>query len=115
MCILTRQTSAALSSCRKFLSVGVAMFRRVDRPRIAPLVRSAVLFLFASALLLGSLRVGRGLAAPPTVVRDPQALNLIASSLKALTGPVAVNDVTLHATAGYAASSDARTTGGLSA
>jgi hypothetical protein len=41
--------------------------------------------------------------------RDPQALTLIASSLKALTGGVAVNDVILQATAAYVAGSDEET------
>lgn len=41
--------------------------------------------------------------------RDPQALNLIASAFNALTGPVAVNDVTLQATASYVAGSDEET------
>jgi hypothetical protein len=40
------------------------------------------------------------------VVRDPQALTLISSSLKALTGGVTVNDVILQAAAAYAAGSD---------
>jgi hypothetical protein len=82
------------------------MFRHVDRPTIAPLVRSAFLFALASALLFCSLRARRTFAAPQTVVRDPQALTLIASSLKALTGQVGVNDVTLQATASYVAGSD---------
>jgi hypothetical protein len=38
--------------------------------------------------------------------RDPQALTLIASALKALTGGVAVNDVILQASAAYVAGSD---------
>ncbi len=85
------------------------MFRHVDRPTIAPIFRKAFLFALASALLLGSLRARRTLAAPQTVARDPQALNLIASALKALTGPVAVNDVTLQAIASYVAGSDEET------
>jgi hypothetical protein len=42
-------------------------------------------------------------------VRDPQALTAIASSLKALTGGTAVNDVTLQAAASYVAGSDEET------
>ena len=42
-------------------------------------------------------------------VRDPQALSLIASALKALTGSTAVTDVTLQATASYVAGSDEET------
>jgi len=42
-------------------------------------------------------------------VRDPQALTLIASSLKALTGSTTVNDVILQATANYVAGSDEET------
>jgi hypothetical protein len=82
------------------------MFRHAARNTIAPIVRNAFLFALASALLLGSLRARRTLAAPQTVARDPQALNLIASSLKALTGSTAVNDATLQATASYVAGSD---------
>jgi hypothetical protein len=41
--------------------------------------------------------------------RDPQALTLIASSLKALTGSTTVNDVILQATASYVAGSDEET------
>ena len=82
------------------------MFRPAARPTIAPIVRNAFLFALASALLLGSLRARRTLAAPQTAARDPQALTLIGSALKALTGPVAVNDVTLQATVSYVAGSD---------
>ncbi len=39
-------------------------------------------------------------------VRDPQALNLISSSLAAMTGGAALNDVTLKANVSYAAGSD---------
>ncbi len=85
------------------------MFRHVDRPTIAPIFRKAFLFALASALLLGSLRARLALAAPQTVARDPQALNLVASALKALTGPVAVNNVTLQAIASYVAGSDEET------
>jgi hypothetical protein len=53
-----------------------------------------------------SLGVRLAVAAPQTVERDPQALALIASSLKALTGGVAVNDVILQASASYVAGSD---------
>jgi len=85
------------------------MFRHAARTTIAPIVRNAFLFAFTSALLLGSLRAGRTLAAPQTVARDPQALSLIASSLKALTGTTSVTDVTLQATASYVAGSDEET------
>jgi hypothetical protein len=76
---------------------------------IAPIVRNAFLFALASALLFCPGRAAQAFAAPQTVTRDPQALDLIASSLKALTGPVAVNDVTLQATASYVAGSDEET------
>jgi hypothetical protein len=99
--------SLASPSCLKFLSGGVAMFRHAARTTIAPIVRNAFLFALASALLLCSLRARRTLAAPQTVpVRDPQALNLIATSLNALTGTLSVNDATLQATASYVAGSD---------
>ena len=81
------------------------MFSHAGRPTIAPLVRLAFIFGLASALLY-SLAIRQAEAAPQTVARDPQALALIASSLKALTGGVAVNDVVLQATANYVAGSD---------
>jgi hypothetical protein len=85
------------------------MFRHAARTTIAPIVRNAFLFALTSALLLCSLRARRTLAAPQTVARDPQALNLIASSLKALTGTTSVTDATLQATASYVAGSDEET------
>ena len=85
------------------------MFRHVDRRAIAPMVRNAFIFGVASAVVLGSLHARRALAAPQTVTRDPQALSLIASALKALTGSVAITDVTLQATASYVAGSDEET------
>jgi hypothetical protein len=81
------------------------MFSHADRPMIAPIIRSVFIFALASALLY-SLVLSQALAAPQTVARDPQALTLIASSLKALTGGVAVNDVILQASAAYVAGSD---------
>jgi hypothetical protein len=81
------------------------MFRHSDRPTIAPTIRSVFISGLASALL-SSLVLSQALAAPQTVARDPQALTLIASSLKALTGGVAVNDVILQASAAYVAGSD---------
>jgi hypothetical protein len=57
-------------------------------------------------LLFCSLVARQAIAAPQAVVRDPQALTLISSSLKALTGQAAVNDATLQATASYVAGSD---------
>ena len=82
------------------------MLKHVDRPTNAPIVRNVFFFGLASALLLYSVGRRQALAAPQTVARDPQALTLIASSLKALTGGVAVNDVILQATAAYVAGSD---------
>jgi len=82
------------------------MFGHIHRSATAPIVRSASVFGLGSVLLLCSLGVGEALAAPQTVTRDPQALTLIASSLKALTSGVAVNDVILQATAAYVAGSD---------
>ena len=52
------------------------------------------------------LLVGQAGAQAPVPVRDPQALALIASSLKALTGGTAVTDVTLQATVAFVAGSD---------
>jgi hypothetical protein len=72
---------------------------------IAPIVHNVFSFGLASALLC-SLGARQALAAPQTVVRDPQALTLIASSLKALTGSVSVNNAILQATAAYVAGSD---------
>jgi hypothetical protein len=60
-----------------------------------------VLFFFLTSLTLSPLK-----AQTTTPVRDPQALTLIASSLKALTGSVTVNDATLQASASYIAGSD---------
>jgi hypothetical protein len=45
--------------------------------------------------------------------RDPRALNLIASSLNALSGSVSVNDATLQATAAYVAGSDQESGGAI--
>jgi hypothetical protein len=81
------------------------MFSHADRPTIVRKVRIAIVFGLASALLY-SLSLSRTSAAPQTVARDPQALSLIAASLKALTGSVTVNDVILQATANYVAGSD---------
>ena len=81
------------------------MFSHAGRSTIALLVRLAFIFGLASALIY-SLAIGPAQAAPQTVARDAQALTLIASSLKALTGGVAVNDVILQATANYVAGSD---------
>jgi hypothetical protein len=63
--------------------------------------RPLVLVLFLTALVSSPIK-----AQTTAPARDPQALTLIASSLKALTGGVAVNDVTLQATAAYVAGSD---------
>ncbi len=62
------------------------------------------LLIFLAALI--SAPINAQTAAP---ARDPQALSLIASSLKALTGTTAVNDATLQATASYVAGSDEET------
>jgi hypothetical protein len=73
---------------------------------IGPTLRNALVFGVAPALLFCCVCLGRAIAAPQTATRDPQALALIASSLKALTGGVAVNDVILQASAAYVAGSD---------
>jgi hypothetical protein len=78
------------------------MFNDADRPTIAA---HTFIFALASALVC-SLAIRQAEAAPQTVARDPQALTLIASSLKVLTGGVAVNDVIVQATASYVAGSD---------
>src|SRR5271157_3522127 len=70
------------------------------------IVRQVFLFGLAAAFLFCSLGVRLAVAAPQTVERDPQALALIASSLKALTGGLTVNDVILQASASYVAGSD---------
>jgi hypothetical protein len=85
------------------------MFRNVFPATTAPIVRYAFILGLASALLFCWLSARQGLAAPQTVTRDPQALTLIASSLKALTGGVAVNDVIVQASANYVAGSDEET------
>jgi len=69
------------------------------------ILRLAFIFGLVSALVY-SLAIRQAEAAPQTVARDAQALALIASSLKALTGPVSVNDVVLQASANYVAGSD---------
>ena len=84
------------------------MFRYAHRPMTVPGIRNALILALASMLLCW-LAAGQGLAAPQTVTRDPQALTLIASSLKALTGGVVVNDVILQTTASYVAGSDEET------
>jgi hypothetical protein len=101
----TAATSLASPSSFNFLPGGIAMLRHADRPTIAPVIRSAFTLALASALLY-SLVLRQAIAAPQTVARDPQALNLIASSLKALTGGVAASDVILQASAAYVAGSD---------
>jgi len=63
--------------------------------------RRLVFFFFLTTLIWSPARAQT--AAP---ARDPQALALIASSLKALTGRVAVHDVIMEATANYIAGSD---------
>jgi len=85
------------------------MFRNVFPATTAPIVRYAFILGLASALLFCWLSARQGLAAPQTAARDPQALTLIASSLKALTGGVAVNDVIVQASANYVAGSDEET------
>lgn len=82
------------------------MFGHIHRSAIAPIARSACVFALGSVLLLCSFGVGEALAAPQTIARDPQALTSVASSLKALTGSVSVDDVILQATAAYVAGSD---------
>jgi hypothetical protein len=63
-----------------------------------------VLVLFLTTLILSPIK-----AQTTAPTRDPQALTLIASSLKALTGSVTVNDVIVQATANYVAGSDEET------
>lgn len=82
------------------------MFRHTDQPMTAPWVRNAFVFGLASALVFCSAGARLAMGAPQAVTRDPQALTLIASSLKALTGGVAVNNVILQATTAYVAGSD---------
>ncbi len=84
------------------------MFRHALRPIFAPVIGNAAVLGLAAALLC-LLGVSPGLAAPQTATRDPQALTLIASSLKALTGGTTVTDVTLQTTASYVAGSDEET------
>ena len=84
------------------------MFRYALRPTISPVSRNAIVFALSSALLYW-VAVSHALAAPQAAARDPQALTLIASSLKALTGGVAVNDVIVQTTATYVAGSDEET------
>jgi hypothetical protein len=84
------------------------MFRHALRPTISPIFRNAIVFALASVLLYW-VAVSHAIAAPQAAARDPQALTLITSSLKALTGGVAVNDVIVQATANYGAGSDEET------
>jgi hypothetical protein len=63
--------------------------------------RPLVLVLFLTALVSSPIK-----AQTTAPARDPQAVTLIASSLKALTGGVSVNDVVLQAGANYVAGSD---------
>jgi len=63
-----------------------------------------VFFLLLATLISSPLK-----AQTTTPVRDPQALTLIASSLKALTGSLTVGDVIVQATASYVAGSDEET------
>jgi len=79
---------------------------KLTRPSLVSALCQALIFVFASMLLFCSLVARQAIAAPQAVVRDPQALTLISSSLKALTGQAAVNDVIVQATAAYVAGSD---------
>ncbi len=79
---------------------------KLTRQSLVSVLCQALIFGFASVLLFCSLRPRQAIAAPQSVVRDPQALTLISSSLKALTGQAAVNDATFQATASYVAGSD---------
>jgi hypothetical protein len=62
------------------------------------------LLLFLTALISSPIK-----AQTTAPVRDPQALSVISSSLKALTGSVTVTDVILQTTATYVAGSDEET------
>jgi len=62
-----------------------------------------------SVLLLATLISSPIEAQTTAPVRDPQALTLIASSLKALAGATSVTDVIVQATASYVAGSDEET------
>jgi len=77
----------------------------IRRSLFALSVRTVFLPLFVSSLI-PALLPSPALAAPQTAARDSQAVNLIQSSLTALTGSAAVNDATLQATASYVAGSD---------
>jgi hypothetical protein len=81
------------------------MFRHTEQPTILCVVRQVFLLGLAATLMFCSLGT-RQATAQQAVVRDPQALTLIASSLNALAGAVSVNDATLEATAAYVAGSD---------
>jgi hypothetical protein len=63
--------------------------------------RPLVLVLLLTALVSSPIK-----AQTTTPARDPQALTLIASSLKALTGGVSASDVVVQASASYVAGSD---------
>ena len=93
--------------CGGALRAPLGGHRPPPQPNV-PRVRGAVVLILASALLC-SLGLSQALAAPQTVTRDPQALTLIASSLKALTGGTTVTDVVLQTTANYVAGSDEET------
>ena len=67
-----------------------------------------VLLFFATTLVLSPI-----MAQTTAPARDPRALNLIASSLNALSGSVSVNDATLQATAAYVAGSDQESGGAI--
>jgi hypothetical protein len=79
---------------------------KLTRQSLVSALCQALIFAFASVLLFCSLGPRHAIAAPQAVVRDPQALTLISSSLKALTGQATVNDVIVQATAAYVAGSD---------
>jgi len=68
------------------------------------LLTRVVLVLLPATLISSPIKAR---ATAPT--RDPQALTLIASSVRPLTGSVTVNDVTVQATASYVAGSDKET------
>jgi hypothetical protein len=92
------------------------MWKLIRHSLIVSPARHAILIVFGSALLCAlapapaaAQQSQAATSASQTVVRDPQALSLIASSLKALTESVAIHDATLQASANYVAGSDNET------
>lgn len=70
------------------------------------LLKNPIRLICSALLLIVSSRALAQTNPPPTVVRDPNAMALVAKSLQAIAGATALTDITLQANANYTAGSD---------